>query len=265
MDINSNFSLGLQTSYPDSYNPSVLCPIERPPRLLGMKGTDLWTAYEISWALPSGKPQVAIAELSVPCLSPFLIESKSLKLYLNSLNSYQVADWAELETLVIADLTAVAGADVEFKLFPLDSAQFLVTSLEGFCLDELPIATSTYTPTPDFLSASVKEVEETLTTHLFRSTCPVTNQPDWASIQIDYTGGQINQEGLLKYLISYRHHQGFHEHCVEMMFSDILEYCQPTSLSVYARFTRRGGLDINPFRSTHFDFPPLYPCRLPRQ
>jgi 7-cyano-7-deazaguanine reductase len=265
MNSDFNFILGKETSYPECYDKSLLCPINRPERTLGMKGCDIWTAYEVSWLLPSGKPQVAIGQLTIPASCPFLIESKSLKLYLNSLNSHTLASFDDVEALVTRDLSDALECDVTFEVFALEDAPFFVTDFVGNCIDDLDILISEYSPTPALLSVGSDEVEETLVSHLFRSNCPVTSQPDWASVQITYKGKAICHKGLLAYLVSYRHHEGFHEQCVESIYADILSRCSPDSLSVYARFTRRGGLDINPFRSTDIDYPLTHPIRLIRQ
>ncbi len=249
------FSLGIPVSYPTRYSPEILYPIARPARRVPMLGCDIWTAFELSWRLPSGKPQVAVGEFVFPSSSPMLIESKSLKLYLNSLNSHVISGISDATTLISSDLSAVTQGPVRVTLYSVMDAPFCMTPSIGICLDDLEISTTTYTPTPEFLFTTHGEISETLVSHLFRSSCPVTQQPDWASVIIDYHGFQMDHAGLLRYLVSYREHQGFHEHCVEAIFTDIMERCHPNSLSVYARFTRRGGLDINPFRSTDLDIP----------
>jgi 7-cyano-7-deazaguanine reductase len=264
----SESSLGKSTRYVDQYDADLLFPIARAPdRLaLGLKtqlpflGADLWTAFELSWLNLRGKPQVALAHITVPCESVNLIESKSLKLYLGSFSSTRFADASELQQRLRADLTeaawrgAVVQSSVGVRLIGVD--QFdnePVAELSGLSLDRLDLDCDRYTPAPDLLSAATDEepVSEVLTSRLFKSNCPLTGQPDWASVQISYFGPQIEQAGLLRYIVSFRDHAGFHEDCVERMFVEISQRCQPHKLSVLARFTRRGGLDINPFRTSY--------------
>ena len=260
--------LGKASAYVDQYQPSLLFPI---PRLgkreeIGISGSppffgaDLWTAFELSWLNLRGKPQVAIAHVTVPCESPNIIESKSFKLYLNSFNNTRFTDASEVQARLRADLSEAAwrGAphpgSVGVKLLaPEVFDREPVHELDGLNLDRLDIECQHYTPAPELLSAQVGEapVTETLTSHLLKSNCLVTGQPDWGSVQIRYRGAQIDQAGLLAYLVSFRNHNEFHEQCVERIFMDIWRRCQPIKLSVYARYTRRGGLDINPFRTSH--------------
>jgi 7-cyano-7-deazaguanine reductase len=230
-------------------------------------GLDIWTGYELSWLNPQGKPVVALAEFLVPCNSEFIVESKSFKLYLNSLNQTVFADTEQLQKVLVRDLSGVANAPVQVLLYPVGAPSVLqkITSLPGTCLDELPVAINTYQPEPGYLSTlDVDLVEETLHSHLLKTNCPVTGQPDWASLQITYKGRAIEREGLLRYIVSFREHQDFHEHCVERIFMDILERCTPEALTVYARYTRRGGLDINPLRTTDAKVE-FMPARLVRQ
>jgi 7-cyano-7-deazaguanine reductase len=259
--------LGKPTLYPDQYDAALLFPIPRAQTrvTLGLGttlpffGADMWTGYELGWLNARGKPQVALVHCVVPADSPNIIESKSFKLYLNSFSGTQLTDAEALRSLLLHDLSEAAGASVAVKLLP--PAQFdaqPIAELSGLTLDRLDIECDVFTPNPDFLRAdhSQPPVEETLTSNLLKSNCPVTGQPDWGSVQISYTGAQIDQEGLLKYIVSFRNHQDFHEHCVERMFVDIMTRCKPDRLAVYARYTRRGGLDINPFRTS-------YPIALP--
>jgi 7-cyano-7-deazaguanine reductase len=252
--------LGKAASYQSAYDPSLLFPIARQDKReeLGIRGTlpffgiDLWNAYEVSWLNLRGKPQVAIAKVMVPADSPNIIESKSFKLYLNSFNQTRLAGSAALLELLRADLSAGFGAPVQVALTLPDAFSTLqMGELDGLLLDRLDIDVDAYTPDRALLHANQDEaaVEETLVSHLLKSNCLVTGQPDWASVQIQYAGAQIEQEGLLKYLIGFREHNEFHEQCVERIFIDILQCCKPQMLSVYARYTRRGGLDINPWRS----------------
>jgi 7-cyano-7-deazaguanine reductase len=259
--------LGHATAYPDQYDASLLFPIARAPQRtalgighnLPFLGADLWTAFELSWLNPRGKPQVALAHVTVPCESVNLIESKSFKLYLGSFNHTRFADAAEVSARLRTDLTEAAwrGAVVQSSVgIKLVAAELFdrepIHELDGLSLDRLDLDCDRYQPAPELLSAAFDEapVEEVLTSNLLRSNCPVTNQPDWGSVRIFYFGPQIDQAGLLRYIVSFRKHNGFHEDCVERMFMDITQRCKPHKLSVYARYTRRGGLDINPFRSS---------------
>lgn len=252
--------LGKPAVYQAGYNPSLLFPIARQDKRseLGLGGTlpffgiDIWNAYEVSWLNLRGKPQIAIATISVPADSPNIIESKSFKLYLNSFNQTRLAGPDALRDLLHADLSAGFGAPVQIVLTTADAFSTLkMGELDGLLLDRLDIEVDEYTPNPLLLKASQGEapVEETLVSHLLKSNCLVTGQPDWASIQISYAGAPIDQESLLKYLIGFREHNEFHEQCVERIFMDLLRMCKPQKLAVYARYTRRGGLDINPWRS----------------
>lgn len=252
-------SLGRQTEYIEHYSPDLLFPIARQlsrqqlllPDTLPFYGGDVWTGYEVSWLDQQGKPQVAIAEFIIPCTSEFIIESKSFKLYLNSLNQTRYDSVAQLETVLASDLSSAAGANVEVSLQTLRhfSARG-INQVQGEVIDDLPVVVDQYHPAPELLAVSGELTEETLCSDLLKTNCPVTGQPDWASVEIRYRGRKIVRESLLCYIISFRQHQDFHEHCVERMFMDILTRCKPDSLSVYARYTRRGGLDINPYRST---------------
>jgi 7-cyano-7-deazaguanine reductase len=252
--------LGKPTAYQAEYAPSLLFPIAREPKRaeIGVGGTlpffgvDIWNAYELSWLNLRGKPQVAIATFTVPADSPHIVESKSFKLYLNSFNQTRLASSEALVDLLRADLSDSFGAPVQVKLTMPDAfASLRMGELEGLLLDRLDIEAAGYTPNPSLLKANHAEaiVEETLVSHLLKSNCLVTGQPDWGSVQIRYVGAQIDQEGLLQYLIGFRNHNEFHEQCVERIFMDLLRQCRPQKLSVYARYTRRGGLDINPWRS----------------
>lgn len=255
-------SLGQQTEYIEHYSPDLLFPIARQlsrqqlllTDTLPFYGGDVWTGYEVSWLDQQGKPQVAIAEFIIPCASEFIIESKSFKLYLNSLNQTRYDSVAQLEAVLASDLSSAAGANVEVSLQTLRhfSARG-INQVQGELIDDLPVVVGQYHPAPELLAVSEELTEETLCSDLLKTNCPVTGQPDWASVEVRYRGHKIVRESLLRYIISFRQHQDFHEHCVERMFMDILTRCKPDSLSVYARYTRRGGLDINPFRSTEQD------------
>lgn len=252
--------LGKPASYQAEYDPALLFPIARQDKrdelsivgTLPFFGVDIWNAYEVSWLNLRGKPQIAIATITAPADSPNIIESKSFKLYLNSFNQTRLAGPDALTELLRADLSAGFGAPVQIALtLPGAFANVQMSELEGLLLDRLDIEVSDYTPNSALLHAHQEEsaVEETLVSHLLKSNCLVTGQPDWASVQIRYIGAPIDQEGLLKYLIGFRNHNEFHEQCVERIFIDILRQCKPQKLAVYARYTRRGGLDINPWRS----------------
>jgi len=252
--------LGKPTAYQNEYTPSLLFSIPRQSKReeIGIAGTlpffgvDIWNAYELSWLNLRGKPQVAIATFTVPADSPNIVESKSFKLYLNSFNQTRLNNPEDLTERLRTDLSASFGAPVQVKLtMPESFSSLQMGELEGLLLDRLDIDVAQYTPNPSLLRANHDEamVEETLLSHLLKSNCLVTGQPDWGSVQIRYVGPQIDQEGLLQYLIGFRNHNEFHEQCVERIFMDILRQCRPQKLSVYARYTRRGGLDINPWRT----------------
>jgi 7-cyano-7-deazaguanine reductase len=216
-------------------------------------GVDIWNAFELGWLDQRGKPRVGLAEFRVPATSPNLVESKSFKLYLNSFAQHRVPDTEALRHMLAADLSAAAGAPVTAVLgTPTSKQSALIETLEGELIDDLPIEIHSYGPPDASLLYGNPDavVEETLVSHLLKSNCPVTGQPDWASLQIHYHGPRLDRAGLLRYLVSFREHREFHEACVERIFRDVLAACAPTRLSVYARYTRRGGLDINPFRAT---------------
>ena len=252
--------LGKPSTYQTQYQPSLLFPIARLGKReeIGLSGTlpffgvDIWNAYEVSWLNLRGKPQVAIATFTVPADSPNIVESKSFKLYLNSFNQTKLADADALLQLLRQDLSAGFGAPVHVTLTTAEAfAGLKLQEPQGLLLDRLDIEVDQYQPNPSLLKADPNQVviEETLVSHLLKSNCLVTGQPDWGSVQIHYVGAAIDQESLLKYLISFRDHNEFHEQCVERIFMDIMRNCSPQKLSVYARYTRRGGLDINPWRS----------------
>ena len=265
--------LGKASSYIDQYDASLLFPLPRADKRseLGIAGAppffgaDLWTAFELSWLNPRGKPQLALAHFMVPCESPNIVESKSFKLYLNSFNNTVFADSDAVLACMRKDVsealwrgTPVQGT-VGLRLIAPDLFdREPIYELDGLSLDRLDIECSRYTPAPDLLRVTPGEapVSEVLVSNLLKSNCLVTGQPDWGSVQISYTGDAIDQEGLLQYLVSFRNHNEFHEQCVERIFMDLWTRCKPIKLSVYARYTRRGGLDINPFRTSHPQKPP---------
>lgn len=260
-------TLGRTTAWPQRYDPSVLFPIPRAQgraelgtaREMLLYGADIWNAYELSWLDEGGKPRIAIARFTVPAHSTNLIESKSLKLYLGSFASSQLSDEDAVKSRLARDLSRVAGAPVTVELTPPnDFSRLQIESLAGECIDDIDVSITDYgPPNPNHLSSDKDHiVDEVLVSHLLKSNCPVTEQPDWASVQIAYRGPRLDRAGLLRYLVSFREHSGFHEQCVERIFCDLSRHCTPESLSVYARYTRRGGLDINPWRSNLPGTPP---------
>lgn len=265
--------LGRESTYPEQYDAGLLYPIPRAANRapLGIEegalpfvGEDEWYAYEVSWLNTRGKPRVAVARCHLPAASPNLIESKSWKLYLNGFNQTRFTDDNEVIATLQRDLTAVAGAPVAVELLSLDDQALVPRRLPGECLDDLDIAIDDYTPGEVRLPVSDTIVEETLYSHLLKSNCPVTGQPDWGSVLIRYRGPKLDREALLRYLISYRQHEDFHEHCVERIFTELMAHAGPERLLVLARYVRRGGLDISPWRGTPGERPPE-PLRLARQ
>jgi 7-cyano-7-deazaguanine reductase len=244
--------------YQDRYDPQLLFPISRRPQRqeigladpLPFWGMDIWTAYELSWINPQGKPQIALATLYFPADSPQLIESKSLKQYLNSFNQTSFENAHLVQTVLTQDLGRVSGSPVEVFL---KSAEVFgreqIEELSGESLDQLELDIRDYQVNPELLIAGAPVVEETLVSNLLKTNCPISGQPDWAAVQIRYQGPRLDRAGLLRYLVSYRQHQAFHENCVERIFMDLWRRCRPEKLTVYARYTRRGGIEINPFRS----------------
>jgi len=254
--------LGKPATYIDQYDASLLFPMPRAGKreAIGVVnvppffGADMWTVYELSWLNLRGKPQVALAHITVPCESPNIVESKSFKLYLNSFTNTRFADARDVRERIRADISAATGSGIGIKTIgPELFDREPIHEMDGLNLDRLDVDCVHYTPTPELLFAEFDEppVTETLTSNLLKSNCLVTGQPDWGSVQIAYSGPAINQEGLLQYLVSFRNHNEFHEQCVERIFMDVWTRCKPIKLSVYARYTRRGGLDINPFRTSH--------------
>ena len=260
--------LGKPAPYIDQYDASLLFPIPRAAKraeigltgALPFFGADIWTAYELSWLTPRGKPQVALAHITVPCETPNIIESKSFKLYLNSYTNTRFDSAEQVRERIRADIsqaawrggTPMSSIGVRLVLPELFDRE-PVHELDGLSLDRLDIECTHYQPAPELLTAAFDEqpVTEVLTSNLLKSNCLVTGQPDWGSVRIAYSGPQIDQGGLLRYLVSFRNHNEFHEQCVERIFVDIRARCRPVRLSVYARYTRRGGLDINPYRTSH--------------
>jgi 7-cyano-7-deazaguanine reductase len=260
--------LGKASAYVDQYDPSLLFPIPRAGKraeigIVGAApffGADMWTAFELSWLNTRGKPQVALVHFTIPCETPHIVESKSFKLYLNSFNNTRFADAAAVLERLRADISeavwrgGVVQSSIGVRL--IDAALFdrePVHEMDGMSLDRLDVECTHYQPAPELLTTVPEEgvVSEVLVSNLLKSNCLVTGQPDWGSVQISYSGLPIQQEGLLQYLVSFRNHHEFHEQCVERIFMDIWTRCKPTKLAVYARYTRRGGLDINPFRTSY--------------
>jgi 7-cyano-7-deazaguanine reductase len=274
-DFTDQWPLGKASVYKSEYDPGLLCPVPRQLKrdeigltgALPFHGVDIWNAYEMSWLTKKGKPVVAMGEFRVPCEAPFLIESKSFKLYLNSFNQTRFDDFASVRALMGQDLSGAAGAPVTVRL--IDEQGFAgetLGNLPGECLDDQDIAIEDYALEPGLLEGAADTalpVEEDLHSHLLKSNCLVTDQPDWGSVLIRYRGGKIDRVALLRYLVSFRLHNEFHEQCVERIFTDLQRFCRPERLTVYARYTRRGGLDINPWRS-NFEFE-LENIRLARQ
>ncbi|WP_409159010.1 NADPH-dependent 7-cyano-7-deazaguanine reductase QueF [Pectobacterium sp. B2J-2] len=272
----SGLTLGKPTPYHDRYDAALLQPVPRSlnrdplgvyPDNLPFHGADIWTLYELSWLNNRGVPQVAVGEMHLNAESLNLIESKSFKLYLNSFNQTTFDSWESVRDTLANDLAHCAQGDVSVTLSKLSELEGQpLAGFTGECIDDQNIQIDSYDFNADYLATNEQNapvVEETLISHLLKSNCLITHQPDWGSVQIHYHGKRINREALLRYIVSFRHHNEFHEQCVERIFNDIMRYYQPEKLSVYARYTRRGGLDINPWRSNYpFNAPN---GRLPRQ
>lgn len=255
-------ALGQRSAYKDRYDASLLFPIARLGKrqelgigdTLPFDGFDRWQHYEVSWLNQKGKPQVAIAEIIYACTSPNIIESKSMKLYFNSLNNTPFQDWPQVQHLLQHDLSVAVGDPVSVQLLPLNQVAHTVWApmFNGICLDALDIECDRYSVDAHLLSVSQDWVDdECVYSDLLKSNCLVTHQPDWGSVSIRYTGHKIDHASLLKYLVSFRNHNEFHEQCIERIYLDIQRHCQPTRLTVDGRYTRRGGLDINPYRCSH--------------
>ncbi|PJC86521.1 NADPH-dependent 7-cyano-7-deazaguanine reductase QueF [Vibrio sp. HA2012] len=271
----SGLTLGQKTEYRNQYDASLLQPVPRSLNRddlhlggeLPFQGCDLWTLYELSWLNEKGLPQVAVGEVSVPATSQNLIESKSFKLYLNSLNQTRFSDWDQVCEILKNDLSACAGAEVSVAIWPVNHyTGSTIADMHGECIDEQDIHITDYAFHPEYLQQATSDeiVTETLHSHLLKSNCLITSQPDWGSVEIAYSGKKIHREALLRYIVSFREHNEFHEQCVERIFTDIQKYCHPDKLTVYARYTRRGGLDINPYRSSE-QMNPESNARLARQ
>lgn len=263
----SALKLGQKTEYKSQYDASLLQPVPRRLNREGLgivetqpfnQGADVWTCYELSWLNPNGLPQVAIADIVINFKSENLIESKSFKLYLNSFNQTKFASIEEVEQTLTRDLSQCASGQVLVKIHKLaDYTNQPIVNFSGECIDEQEIQIDSYTFSNQHLENVAEDeiVEETLVSHLLKSNCLITSQPDWGSVQIHYVGKRLNREKLLRYLVSFREHNEFHEQCVERIFTDLMRFAKPEKLTVYARYTRRGGLDINPFRSNFENVP----------
>ncbi|SEF76117.1 NADPH-dependent 7-cyano-7-deazaguanine reductase QueF [Vibrio hangzhouensis] len=271
----SGLTLGQKTEYANQYDASLLQPVPRSLNrddlelgdTLPFQGCDIWTLYEISWLNAKGLPQVAVGEAYIPATSANLIESKSFKLYLNSYNQTRFESWDIVEATIAKDLSACAGEPVVVKLLAVDKFEHShIAAMAGECIDHQDISIDSYEFDAELLANATSDevVEEALHSHLLKSNCLITNQPDWGSVEIQYQGPKINREALLRYLVSFREHNEFHEQCVERIFTDIMTYCKPSKLTVYARYTRRGGLDINPYRSNQSGAP-AHNTRMARQ
>lgn len=259
--------LGKASPYCQQYDSKLLFPIPRQLKrdelglttVLPFHGADVWTAYELSWLNQKGKPMVAIGEFSFPADSPNIIESKSLKLYLNSFNGTQFSTQSDVKYRLQQDLSNASGGQVKVVIHPLQNQQTVIADLaDGVCLDDQDLEFTEYQVNPNLLATMDQQADECLYSHLLKSNCLVTGQPDWATLVIRYRGQRIDRASLLRYIVSFRDHDEFHEQCVERIFTDIETHCQPVNLTVYARYVRRGGLDINPYRSnyqSHYDMP----------
>ena len=262
-----SLKLGQKTEYASQYDRTLLQPVPRALNRDGLGitqnqpftiGADIWTAYEISWLNEKGLPQVAIADIYLDYQSQNLIESKSFKLYLNSFNQSKFTDFNAVQQTMQRDLSECAQGDVKVRLNPVDVYDSQkIDHLQGDCIDEQDIEITSYEFNADWLKDCVSDeiVEEKLVSHLLKSNCLITNQPDWGTLHIHYVGKKIDHEKLLRYVVSFRQHNEFHEQCVERIFCDLMHYAKPEKLTVYARYTRRGGLDINPFRSNFENLP----------
>lgn len=255
--IQDRLPLGQVSAQPDRYDPSVLVPVPRSLArsaegvdALSFTGHDVWNAWEISWLNPGGCPEMRIGQLVVPAQSPNLVESKSLKLYLNSFANERLSETA-VQSRIEADLSACIGVRVGWTLFSIHDPRYQTQSVSGICLDTIAIDLEIDRPDPAVLQVMDSPSNNTtLWTDLFRSNCPVTGQPDWATVVVQYSANvTVIPATVLAYLVSYRLHTGFHEACIERIFCDLRQLLNPDELIVWAGFLRRGGLDINPVRS----------------
>ncbi len=263
----SDTPLGRKTTYVDTYTPSLLCPVPRwdareelglAPDALPFHGMDAWNVYELSWLNARGLPQVAMAEIIIPCTTRNLVESKSLKLYINSFANSRFDSRQAVRNAIESDLGACVEGAVDVQVMTLSEAeQVPLWQPAGTCLDVLDLEVDNYEHDPQLAGTEQgADRTETLYSHLLRSRCPVTGQPDWGTLVVRYTGAPFNHAGLLRYIVSLRNHEALHEQLIERIFCELREQCQPRHLTVQGRFTRRGGVDINPFRSDFEDMPP---------
>ena len=266
--------LGRPVSAIKTYDPEQLHSI---PRMIGRKqigiagdgflpfmGEDIWNCWELSWLNSDGKPAIAVAEIRIPATTPNMVESKSLKLYLNGFSMTRMSSLESLRETIARDIGRIVKEPVSVQLIlPEAFGKLRIMEPEGICIDRQKIPITEFFLNPELLIVEKRKVSETLFSRLVRTNCPVTGQPDWATVCLTYTGPRILQDSLLRYFVSFRQHKGFHESCVETMFCHILQRCRPESLTIGARFTRRGGIDINPFRSTETASGPNF--RDPRQ
>jgi 7-cyano-7-deazaguanine reductase len=266
--------LGHATTYGERYDAGLLFAVDRKPLRdelgigdpLPFRGVDRWNAYELSWLDNAGRPQIAIASFDVPADSPRIVESKSVKLYLTAFNLSRFDDAEAVGATIARDISGATGGNVTVTLVAPDRFGALaIGEPHGESLDDIALGFDDFAPNADALACSTDVADEALFTRLFRSVCPVTAQPDYATVEIAYRGPRLDRAGLLRYLVSFRRHAGFHEHCVERIFVDVWRRCAPRALAVHARFTRRGGIDINPFRTSGADLPPAAHLRDARQ
>jgi 7-cyano-7-deazaguanine reductase len=262
--LNPSLELGKHSSYVNQYDASKLFPIERQEKRLEIGideeklpfyGHDIWNHYEVSCLNLKGKPMVFVAMIRYDCHSPCIIESKSMKLYFNTFNNSRFENTQTLAEVIQKDISSRVKAEAVVTLHPLHEANFFqnIADFNGRCLDDLDISLDKFELNPSVLKTTSQIVEEKIFSHLLKSNCLVTHQPDWGSVFIHYQGPKIIDESLLEYIVSFRDHNEFHEQCIERIFVDIMRHCKPTTLTVYGRYTRRGGLDINPIRSTEKD------------
>jgi 7-cyano-7-deazaguanine reductase len=261
--LQGTLALGNTVAYTQTYTPSLLCSLPRSDgratlelenHALPFEGVDIWTAYELSWLDLQGKPIVACGIFYFPCQAPGMIESKSFKLYLNSFNQTRFSSFQDVKKTLVLDLSFAVQDSVEVEIYPVRDFSRLcpvATTFPGVCIDDLAVAISEYHVNPALLLCAdpPEIIQEMLHSHLLKTNCPVTGQPDWASICIHYRGPRIQREALLKYLCSYRLEADFHEQCIERVFRDLQQHCRCERLTIEGRYVRRGGLDINPFRS----------------
>ncbi|MGI9260547.1 MAG: NADPH-dependent 7-cyano-7-deazaguanine reductase QueF [Woeseiaceae bacterium] len=258
--------LGQSAEYPQEYAPEVLFAIPRTESRatlgidadLPFQGSDIWNAWDFTWLDNRGQPVAGTASFSIDADSPNIVESKSLKLYLGSFAMTRYEDGVDIVKALYDDLTKLTGLPVSVAIDSnFDENVRVIEQLPGQNIDKQPMTRWSDEVDPELLRAADETVTETLHTNLLRSLCPVTGQPDIGSLMIHYRGPRIDRSSLIDYIVSFRQHEDFHETCVERMFLDIKEHCGPDELTVYACYNRRGGIDINPFRTDFGDEPPI--------